>query len=159
VVNAATSVASFLPLLLFSPNPSEPGWYLLPSFVVYAACGATLIGFGERIASALFRPSAGTIEVPDAEELQSFLMALLGIWVMVDALVQAAYVEVKLNTDFSTVSADGLGGDRLTFLLGAEAWLKRIPYLVRLAAGMVLFSGGRNIVRAWQRSRTRAVID
>jgi hypothetical protein len=152
VVNASTSLASFLPLLLSSPHPSQPGWYL-PPFVVYATCGAMLIGLRERIASALFTPSTGSIDISDAEELQSFLLALLGIWIMVDALVQGAYVEVKLNTDFSTVSADALGGDRIAFLLRADAWLERIPYFVRFAAGMVLFSAAGNVVRAWQRGR------
>ena len=151
LVNALTQTAFFLPILLSSGSVSRPEEYL--PLLVYALSGVVLVGFRDRLAAVLFRPSSGSIEVADAQKLQSFLIALLGLWFIVDALVLGAAIEAKLNHNFSDLSADGLGGDRLSVLLGGDAWRQRLPNLVKLCAGLVLFSASGSVVRVWEKLR------
>jgi hypothetical protein len=147
-------LAFLLPIIFSSEHLSRPEHYL--PFVVHAVAGAILIGFRERLASSLFRVSTNaSIEIAAVDELQSFLVALLGLWFAVDALATAVQVETSLISYFSHLSKVDFAGDRLAFLLSGDAWQKRLPYLVRLVAGLVLFFHSGNIVRAWQRARTR----
>ena len=151
VVNALGYLAFLVPIML-SQHDSGPEQYL--PFVVHAIAGATLLGFRERLATSLFRDSTNaSIEVAAVEEIQSFLVALLGLWFMVEATTAAVLVETSLNTSFSQLSEVEFAGDRIAFLLSGNAWLKRLPYVVRLSAGIVLFFNSGNVVRAWRRAR------
>ncbi|HXK23037.1 MAG TPA: hypothetical protein VMS55_10210 [Myxococcota bacterium] len=151
-MNALSYLAFLVPILLSPHDISGPEQYL--PFVVNAIAGATLIGFREPLASSLFRVSTNaSIEIAAVEELQSFLLALLGLWFLVEATAAAFQVETSLNIHFSQLSESEFAGDRLAFLLSGDAWGKRFPYVVRLAAGLVLFFNSGNVVRAWQKAR------
>ncbi len=149
---AALNQLAFLVPLMLQPEDSLPPEQALP-FVVDAVAGVGLVLYGPRLARAFLPNDSEPLNDLSAEDLYSFAIAMLGVWIFIDAASVAARVESQLVSTFYRVAEAGFGGDLLSSLTRGHAWQQRLPYLVRIAASLVLFFASGSVVRAWQASR------
>jgi hypothetical protein len=151
VLQAVSQLAFYLPIVL--ANDSEYlGWEQLFSPVVHSILGAGLISQRIPLARYLF-PGDLDAELETDAPIGEFLVALLGVWLVITAIASAAQVELALFNQFSYSTEAGLHGDRIAFLMSAEAWSQRAPHILKVVFGAVLIASGPGLTHAWLAAR------
>lgn len=154
-VQALVTVGAYLSLNL-EPNFQPVSLARFLPLGVYFLSAVFLLTFRRRLAQELFRSTEPTVasEHADSSELQDFAVAILGIWIMVMALSSAATTEANLLFGSSPDDYESLfGGSRARTMISTDAWIARLPYLVELICGAILFSTSGHLVRLWKNLR------
>ncbi len=150
----AVSMALLLVGAFATESSREWLWPQLFSVLAQASVGGLLIWARLPLARILF-PLDESVEQSEyeARPILEFLVSLLGIWFLVTAVATGAQSEMSIVSGFSSQQQYGLGGDLLATLASREAWVARIPYLIRAACGIALIVWSSGAVSVWDRLR------
>jgi hypothetical protein len=139
-----------------SPSDSASSHSIALSSLVQAALdgvgGAALIGLREPLSRWLF-PGHSTIALPAETDFVAALLAVLGVYFVVRAIMDAAPTEIVHWLKVREVRGvpDYLRGEPAdTF----DMVRRRIWGVTGLAVGVALFVGSGSLARAWQTLRT-----
>jgi hypothetical protein len=141
-----------------SPNDSAATFYhqavasSLAQAAVNAVGGTVLIRLREPLSRWLF-PGDSTIALPAETDLVGALLAVLGVYFVVTAIMDAVPAEVVhwLTARLEADIPDYLRGDTRDTLAVLQS---RIWGGTRLAVGVALFVGSGSLARAWHSLRT-----
>jgi hypothetical protein len=147
ILQAVSQLAFYLPVIL-TEESDYLGWEQVFSPVVHALLGGALISGRTGLAKSLF-PQDVEVELDTTPPNAEFLVALLGVWLAVTSIARAAQVELNLFNQFSMSSGFSYYSDKFSFMMTAEAWSQRAPYLITLAFGIFLVVGSRGLTRIW----------
>jgi len=152
---ALVMIGTFLSFNFEPDFPPVPVTQFLPLGVHFFA-GFLLLLFRRGLARELFRELGSSTESVDADssELQDFAVAVLGLWILVLAISSGAATEASLLFGPSPEAFDSLFGEsRARTMISADAWIARIPYLVKLICGALLYSTSGRLVQFWRKLR------
>lgn len=152
LLQAISQLAFYLPIV-FRGEPQLFGWEQLLGPAVFCTIGIGLVLLNRTLAGALFTCESDAV-IEGSQDLEQFLLALLGVWVVIDGMASAAQVETSLLAAFASEAQFDLGGDKLSYLTSPEAWSSRAPYLVRLFLGVLVVLYSRGLVNSWRRLRS-----
>src|SRR5215469_13938450 len=152
VMYAVMSLASAAYFALAVSPSDSASWRIVLSSLVQAALngvgGAVLIGLREPLSRWLF-PGQSTIALPAETDFVAALLAVLGVYFVVRAIMDAAPTEI---VHWLTVRElpDYLRGEPAdTVLVRTRIW-----GVTGLAVGVALFVGSGSLAQAWQTFRT-----
>jgi hypothetical protein len=150
LLQAAFQLSFYLRIALDPESSSWPAWPDLLPTTIYGLLGGGLLLLRYPLAGALFvRDEDLEIEDADGRRLQDFLIAMLGLWIVIRGIVSAAQTEAVLLQQLASQSRPGFG-DPINILSSGRAWVERLPALLEIILGSLLFLRSGGVARLWR---------